>query len=234
MEKKSAIYFKYAIGEIILVVIGILIALQINNWSEQTKNRDFELKMLNEVKKGLTNDINFLKTNTLYRYGVLDSVLEIAVQYVKDKKTFNDSLYATGFASRLEFGAAISFNRGPYEAVKSAGIDRIINDSLRNKLINYYDFELPFWEILIREYSDQYEEDLKLLTSLRLEPEIYTNREEVYVIRLYPKNLFQTSGFKQFLWQSKRRATGTRNMTNLFIPKMESVLELINEEISKN
>ncbi len=211
-----------------------MIALQINNWNEQSKNREFELKMLNEVKKGLTNDINFLKTNTLYRYRVLDSILEIAVQYVKDEKTFNDSLYANGFASRLEFGAAINFNKGPYEAVKSAGIDRIINDSLRNKLINYYDFELPFWEILIREYSDQYEEDLKLLTSLRQEPEIYTNKEGTYLIRFYPKNLFQTPGFKQFLWQSKRRANGTRNMTNLFIPKMQSVIELIDKEISKN
>jgi len=40
MEKnKTGKYFKYAIGEIILVVIGILIALSINNWNEQRKNR---------------------------------------------------------------------------------------------------------------------------------------------------------------------------------------------------
>lgn len=234
MENKTFNYFKYAVGEIILVVIGILIALQINNWNEESKNRTFELKMLNEVKKGLTNDINFLKTNTLYRYGILDSILEIAVQHVKNKNIFSDSLYYKGFASRLEFGAAINFNRGPYEAIKSAGIDRIINDSLRNRLINYYDFELPFWEILIKEYSDQYEEDLKLLISLRLDPEIYTTKEKDYLIRLYPGNLFQTSRFKQFIWQSKRRTNGTINMVNLFIPKMESVLKIINEEISNN
>jgi hypothetical protein len=40
MENKTGKYFKYAIGEIILVVIGILIALQINNWNEaRKKNR---------------------------------------------------------------------------------------------------------------------------------------------------------------------------------------------------
>ena len=38
-ENKTGRYFKYAIGEIILVVIGILIALQINNWNEDRKNR---------------------------------------------------------------------------------------------------------------------------------------------------------------------------------------------------
>jgi len=35
MENKTSKYFKYAIGEILLVVIGILIALQINNWNEK-------------------------------------------------------------------------------------------------------------------------------------------------------------------------------------------------------
>ena len=42
-EGKTMKYFKYAFGEIILVVIGILIALQINNWNESKKNQ-FEAK----------------------------------------------------------------------------------------------------------------------------------------------------------------------------------------------
>ena len=39
MENKTSKYLKYAIGEIVLVVIGILIALQINNWNEDRKAR---------------------------------------------------------------------------------------------------------------------------------------------------------------------------------------------------
>lgn len=47
MEKnKTGKYLKYAIGEIILVVIGILIALQINNWSNDIQNRDTENEYL--------------------------------------------------------------------------------------------------------------------------------------------------------------------------------------------
>ena len=232
MENKTGKYFKYAIGEIILVVIGILIALQINNWNEGNKNKSFELKMLNEVKKGLSYDINFLKTNTIYRYQVLDSIVDVATNYVKMKMVFNDTLYNTGFTSRLEYGAVINFNTGPYEAIKSSGIDRITNDSLRNKLINYYDFELPFWKQIIKEYSDKYEEDLELLRSLSLEPEVYSSGNKNYIIRRYPKNLFQLSGFQYFLLKSKRRAIGTKNMANIFIPKMQSVLDLINKEIT--
>ena len=49
MENKTGKYFKYAIGEIVLVVIGILIALQVNNWNEQRK----EAMVLNNYKQRL-------------------------------------------------------------------------------------------------------------------------------------------------------------------------------------
>ena len=74
-EGKTGKYFKYAIGEIILVVIGILIALQINNWNENRKNKvaeadyycrildDFELneKLIDETSKLTTNKIKLCK-----------------------------------------------------------------------------------------------------------------------------------------------------------------------------
>ena len=49
-QNKTGKYFKYAIGEILLVVIGILIALQINNWNEQRKTRQSEQEILNNLK----------------------------------------------------------------------------------------------------------------------------------------------------------------------------------------
>lgn len=45
-ENNNSLYFKYALGEIVLVVIGILIALQINNWNEETKLETKEVKIL--------------------------------------------------------------------------------------------------------------------------------------------------------------------------------------------
>jgi hypothetical protein len=57
MENKTGKYLKYAIGEIILVVIGILIALQINNWNEnqklETKTQAYYVQLLDD----LNNDI---------------------------------------------------------------------------------------------------------------------------------------------------------------------------------
>ena len=52
-EGKTGKYFKYAIGEILLVVIGILIALSINNWNEGKKRTSQEVKILKEIKSEL-------------------------------------------------------------------------------------------------------------------------------------------------------------------------------------
>ncbi|MBO3116100.1 hypothetical protein J4050_05040 [Winogradskyella sp. DF17] len=57
MENKTSKYFKYAIGEIVLVVIGILIALQINNWNEKRIERKSEIKYLTNIKLDLKKDL---------------------------------------------------------------------------------------------------------------------------------------------------------------------------------
>src|SRR5210317_1967479 len=69
-EGKTGKYLKYAIGEIILVVVGILIALSINNWNEERKQNELEtvyLKRLhNELKKDIvtfSNEIQRLEKN---------------------------------------------------------------------------------------------------------------------------------------------------------------------------
>ena len=67
MEKnKTGKYFKYAIGEIILVVIGILIALSINNWNEQRKDRANERDLYQRIIKDLKFDENILNERILY------------------------------------------------------------------------------------------------------------------------------------------------------------------------
>ena len=55
---KTGKYFKYAIGEIVLVVIGILIALQINNWNENRKVQEQETRVYLELKSDLLQTRN--------------------------------------------------------------------------------------------------------------------------------------------------------------------------------
>ncbi|HCE53559.1 MAG TPA: hypothetical protein DER05_00565 [Lutibacter sp.] len=59
-EGKTTKYFKYAIGEIVLVVIGILIALQINNWNQERQNRNINNRLLIKIENELQLNINRL------------------------------------------------------------------------------------------------------------------------------------------------------------------------------
>ena len=56
-EGKTGKYLKYAIGEIILVVVGILIALSINNWNEERKQNELETVYLKRLHNELKKDI---------------------------------------------------------------------------------------------------------------------------------------------------------------------------------
>ncbi|MDZ7614451.1 MAG: DUF6090 family protein [Flavobacteriaceae bacterium] len=74
-ENKIGSYLKYAIGEITLVVIGILIALQINNWNENRKSAIIEKNILVEISNGLKKDlidINHNRQGHLYGISSID------------------------------------------------------------------------------------------------------------------------------------------------------------------
>jgi len=92
-EGKTGKYFKYAIGEIILVVIGILIALQINNWNEGRKTRATEKVYLENIKVDLQLNQKSLKTFIETRQETITSVDSILVFFENDKvvnlNTFN-------------------------------------------------------------------------------------------------------------------------------------------------
>ena len=147
-ENRSTKYLLYAIGEIVLVVVGILIALQINNYSTAQKERRYEIKMLAEVSKVLEADITGFERN-VNTLKVIDSASTKFIKLVHQKVVFEDTIYNQGFSRwyRLRTGTIYSYNSGPYEAIKSSGMDKISSDSLRNNLIRFYDFTFPRSEL---------------------------------------------------------------------------------------
>ena len=78
-ENKFSKYLFYAIGEIILVVIGILLALQINNWNEEKKERVQEQKYLIEIN-------NLIKTGKFNEVFDLEQELKNKLKYEYEEK----------------------------------------------------------------------------------------------------------------------------------------------------
>ena len=66
MENKTGKYFKYAIGEIILVVIGILIALQINTWNKERIEQRTEHTYLTNIKRDLKHQLDSIDIHLSY------------------------------------------------------------------------------------------------------------------------------------------------------------------------
>lgn len=91
-EGKTGKYIKYALGEIVLVVIGILIALQINNWNEKRKQTNKEQIVLNQLLSDFQANLNQLDQKIRVREDMMMSAKSI-LSYIDDKSIRNvDSL----------------------------------------------------------------------------------------------------------------------------------------------
>ncbi len=140
-ENKFSKYLLYAIGEIVLVVIGILIALGINNWNEQQKIAKEETSMLKELKNSISQDIQQL--NSLNMQGEEDIVsAEILINWLDNKVVYNDTL-ANHFPSITRTGQSKIFRpqNSTFRVLESKGIDLISNDGLKNQILNLYNIE---------------------------------------------------------------------------------------------
>ena len=139
-------YLKYAIGEIILVVTGILIALQINNWNEERKNKFFETKILSEIRKDLILDtiyIRALKKRSTLVTDAADRLKKMGASKNIDPDSLAKYFYNSGI------GINFNYHNGAYESLKSVGLDRVSNDSLRNAISEMYDFRFRRYQELI-------------------------------------------------------------------------------------
>ena len=230
-ENNMGNYFKYALGEILLVVVGILIALQINTWNESKKAREFEVKMLNELKSTLNSDLDYIQRHLL---GNRNQREVDAVVYFKDllrnKERDKDSLryYWDG----LIYGQYFRMNLGPYESLKSIGVDKISNDSLRFQIVYFYDFIFPRNRDLIQNVQDGVDyDDLHRL----MEPMTYgVVDNNVLIDRPTPDlDVIYKPEFLEVLRRTDFRTSWTISHTNVIIDELQFLLKQINKELEK-
>ena len=143
----SSKYLKYAIGEILLVVIGILIALQINNWNEIKKSKALETKLLTEMRTSIERDIGRTKGLLAGRAYVKRDAIDSLLNNLLDENGNNTSHMRTFFNAGMTL--SFSYDKGPYESLKSMGLDKISSDSLRGKIVRFYEVTLPLTIIFI-------------------------------------------------------------------------------------
>jgi len=157
-ENKFSKYLVYAIGEIVLVVIGILIALGINNWNEGRKEVKVETKILLEIKNNLQTDLEDLDEN-ITNYALKAKSHEYIIKWLESNHGFQDSLQTAIFYT--SFPSDIFINRSAYENLKQYGLRNVSNDSLRNQISQLYEYHYKKY----MDYNNLLNEDLGTIKS---------------------------------------------------------------------
>lgn len=147
MENKTSKYFKYAIGEIVLVVIGILIALQINNWNTQRIENKKENLLLNELHNEFVQNKIQLNSAISIHTKALKSI-----NYIKNKLPINLKTENLDSLSYHLYYTTFYFTYNPSKGIinaitNSASFDLISNDELRKLIIS--------WDDVLEDYQEE-------------------------------------------------------------------------------
>lgn len=126
----------YILGEVLLVMVGILLALQVNNWNEDRLNRVKERKILYAFNKHLTDDLENLKFITERMFRI--------IAIIRSFKTDLDSGNPYPDSLEIKCGALyglhlFSLNHAPYRSLGNMGLDLIRDEDIKNGIINIYE-----------------------------------------------------------------------------------------------
>jgi len=139
-ENKVSKYLFYAIGEILLVVIGIIIAVQIGNWNNKVNREKLEKVLLAQIKDELSSiygdiesDLHILELGTRSNFRILD--------YIQENVSYADSMcFDFYWLAKDEY---IYPESSVYSRIKEVGFDIIKNESVKQSLQRLYEAGFP-------------------------------------------------------------------------------------------
>ena len=154
-------YLKYAIGEIILVVIGILIALQVNNWNEKRKDRLLEENYLQWLKADLQKN----QKQLIFSKGLCDIRLNQIDLITKAIENPDDSIINPNelveSIEKVTWKSYLPLSKIVYSELQNTGrLVLIDSKNLREELANYY-AEAEHWEMVLKsiEYQGEFSKE---------------------------------------------------------------------------
>lgn len=235
-------YSRYAIGEIILVVVGILIALQINNWNEDSKTHLLEQNYLESIRKELDLNIRTaLFQNTFNDFQIKNGEIMLDCldnDYPKNQTEFAIAITHVGYQNTPNYIKNVW-----YELYATGNIAIIKNKRIKNDLIELY---MNMDDVVFHEkqewskYNFGYRRlvgdilpaKVRIEFSQNLSPVLYSggpisldNYEELI------QNLMKIDGLSGYLAD----IIGTRKVSTLYMTKqiklMREIIILIDEEL---
>ena len=141
-EDRLSRYFLYAIGEIVLVVIGILIALQVNQWNAERKDRGHERLLLEQIRDDLRLDTLDLRYNLELHQQVLEQEEVLLALLLQESTTEPD--YAMAFG----VDAVLMTHRSAFQSLQHYDVGLLRNDQLKRRISRHFDFFYEAMQLL--------------------------------------------------------------------------------------
>ncbi|MAD96090.1 MAG: hypothetical protein CMB99_02075 [Flavobacteriaceae bacterium] len=137
-EGKTGKYFKYATGEIVLVVIGILIALQVNTWNQSRLEINKEKAYLRNIEADLKQQLSYISIQLEHEYEH-DSIGQMILdRYNKEKVLRLDSTLSQQLNALTIRNTFIKADPTYQDLISTGNIRLIKDEKLRNEILSYY------------------------------------------------------------------------------------------------
>jgi hypothetical protein len=226
---KTGIYFKYAIGEIFLVIIGILIAVSINGWNEDRKLKNEEKNSLKDLRTEITSNIEALTEAVEFHQRSYDSARKLKGLFNDEEafKVMPDSIYVK-LVNNMVLTYTFNPNLGILKSLISSGkINTISNKELLYSLSSLEDNIIDALEdqIRITRLMDNLIE--KIVTSC-MDTSIVQNSRDISICRFYNPT-FRHMTQRLYMNLGNNGLIEEREL----IEKFNHILTLIDQEIKK-
>jgi len=202
-DNKPLKYMRYAFGEVILVVIGILIALSINNWNESSKEKSIETQYLLNISEDLKEQFISIEVQMGYEKAYYEAASRIIDYYNTHQKFALDSTFFKDATFLLERKTFVITDPTYTDLISSGNINMIKKEENKDALLKYYQ-ELERIEKVIQSNNSLLIDQHYVLTFLK-NGYYFSNKEEAirYNISAIPGYVIQPKYHKEMQEISK-------------------------------
>ncbi|HCW06107.1 MAG TPA: hypothetical protein DGG95_01935 [Cytophagales bacterium] len=226
-ENKTMSYLKYALGEILLVVIGILLAMKINTWNENSKDHETEIYILTEILSNLKEERLVVDSLIGKREKARIATAKM-LRYLADGKINEDSLSAH-LVHFLTFERYFPISNA-YQILKSKGL-KLSNRTLTSHISRYYDWEQNRISRGVADIEEQIKPLFLNMNGIRRFLPTITLNKTITVVHADDPN-FRRELFNE-INNFKDNNNGTLDGLLLFMQKNTSLIKEIEEELKQ-
>lgn len=218
-------YLVYALGEIVLVVIGILIALQLNTWNTNRIQKEKERVYLSNIQRDLKDQLEIIEAQIMYEQKVTTIATPIINNYKKQKGFIVDSLFTSSIGILSGRKTFVKISPTYLELISSGNIDIISNNDLKNHIIKYYQ-DLERNELIINKNNNLFNDAVFIPEVLRL--------SEMQIIGEFTVDMLQMYNQKNSLSFVDLNEPRLKEITRQQLKVPENELRLINSVNFRN